>query len=402
MNVFIQCIYYIIHAEEVRFPLIYYWLKDYYYQQSPENFDRISNWSFSDSDIPIRNNPELQAQLKNNPPDVVGLSLYLWNVDILLDNARWIKENYPNCTIVAAGPNADSRDTFLKENTYIDCTVPGPAAETFRRILDNKLAGLSVQDVAGVAYWNGENAVRNKPVPRGQDPLIFDYVNNFRDEVIQDLDRLTKLHKKVIFMTMYIQGCPYSCSFCEQGTSAWTKINKREIQKLYDEVDLLAEYDNCVYEFADANFGIVPEYEDIVDYVIANGKGKIGFKKPPLAKNNPEFTSYLLKKLVNAGIYKSDSFGSISLQDPNPEIVKMNGRPFSKEYIKIKEFQEFTKNEKYKTGHVEIILGMPGQTYSTLTDSLNELLKNNLLSNTLPYFYLVFPNTVACIFTKAG
>ena len=88
------------------------------------------------------------------------------------------------------------------------------------------------------------------------------------------------------------------------------------------------------------------------------------------------------------------NFGVISLQDPNPDIVKMNGRPVSKEYEKIKMFKEFTKDKEHKTGQVEIILGMPGQTYDTLSGSLHDLLKNDLLSHYLPNFYLVFPNTV--------
>ena len=398
MNIFINTIYMDDIAQgdgvEKRFPLIYFWLKDYYYQRSPENYVRVNDWSFSDDATPLRNNPELQKKLHRTPPDIVGLSLYLWNEDTLLDNAKWIKEHFPNCIIVAAGPNADTREPFMRKHTYIDVTVPGPAAETFRRIVDKQLQGESIQDVAGVCYWTGTQVIRNAPVPRKDDPLVLDYVTNFYDEVKALLDDYTQRYDKVIFLTMYMQGCPYSCSFCEQGTKLWTKVLKRDMHKLYKEVDLLATYTNCIYEFADANFGIVPEYEDIVDYVIENGKGNISFKKPPLAKNQIDFTNYLMTKMIDSGVYYSDDFGNITLQDPNPEIVKLNGRPFSKEYEKIKAFKEFTKDNEHKIGRVEIILGMPGQSYDTLTDSLYELQRNELLSHYLPYFYLVFPNTV--------
>ena len=398
MNIFINTIYMDDmtsgNGVEKRFPLIYFWLKDYYYQRSPVNYKRVNNWSFSDDATPLRDNPELQKQLYATPPDIVGLSLYLWNEETLLDNACWIKEHFPNCTIVAAGPNADTRESFMQTHTYLDATVPGPAAETFRRIVDKRLEGESIRDVAGVCYWTGTQVVRNAPVPRKDDPLVLDYVTNFYDEVKALLDDYTTRYEKVIFLTMYMQGCPYSCSFCEQGTKLWTKVLKRDIHKLYKEIDLLATYTNCIYEFADANFGIVPEYEDIVDYVIEHGKNNIGFKKPPLAKNQVDFTNYLMTKMIDSGIYYSEDFGNITLQDPNPEIVKLNGRPFSKEYEKIKAFQEFTKDNEHKIGRVEIILGMPGQSYDTLTDSLHELQRNDLLSHYLPYFYLVFPNTV--------
>lgn len=397
MNVFINTMYLEYSSTEgveKRFPMIYFWLKDYYYQRSAGNFSKV-NWSFNDNPTPIRQNKKLQQQLFDNPPDIVGLSMYMWNEQVLLDNAKWLKENFPHCIIIGGGPNADSRQAFMSQHTYIDAVVPGPAAETFKRIIDKRLDDKSIKDIAGVCYWDGKEVVRNKPVPRNEDPLVLDYVNNFYDEVKALMDEYTKNYNTVVWTTMYIQGCPYSCSFCEQGTSLWTKIHKRDIKKFYSEVDLLAQYNNCVLEFADANFGIVPEYEDILDYVIEKGKGKLTFNKPPLAKNQVEFTSYLMKKMIDSGVYNEDySFGKITLQDPNPDIVKFNGRPFSKEYEKIKNYQEFTKDAEHKTGRVEIIMGMPGQTYKTLTDSLHELLKNDLLSHHLPYWYLIFPNTV--------
>jgi len=398
MNIFINTIYLDDISSrsgnlEKRFPLIYFWLKDYYYQQSSENFNKVS-WSFNDETTPIEENTELQNQLLANPPDIVGLSLYLWNEDVLLANACWIKKHFPDCLIVAAGPNADTRQPWMEKHTYIDITVPGPAAETFRRIVDMRLEGKSVHEVAGVNYFDGEKVVRNTPVPRKEDPLILNYVNNFREEVVELLNEYTSKYSNVIVLTMYMQGCPYSCSFCEQGTSLWTKVLTRDIQHLYDEIDLLAQYPNIMYEFADANFGIVPAYETIVDYIIENGNGNIIMKKPPFAKNNVEHTFHLMDKMINAGIYYSDHYGNITLQDPNPEIVKMNGRPFSKEYEKIKAFQEYTKDEQHKMGQVEIILGLPGQSFDTLTNSLHELVKYDLLSHYLPYFYLVFPNTV--------
>ena len=79
---------------EKRFPLIYFWLKDYYFQRSPENYKKINNWSFSDDPTPLKDNIYLQKRLQETPPDVVGLSIYFWNEKVLLENARWIKEKF--------------------------------------------------------------------------------------------------------------------------------------------------------------------------------------------------------------------------------------------------------------------------------------------------------------------
>ena len=195
MNIFINTVYLndIARGEgvEKRFPLIYFWLKDYYYQRSPDNFEK-TNWSFSDSATPLREDVELQKRLQDNPPDIVGMSLYFWNEEVLLDNARWIKEKFPKCLIIGAGPSADTREPWMKEHkNYIDIAIPGPGAEAFRRVVDAKLKNQNVLDVAQVAYFNGTEVRSNAPVPRHADPLVLDYVNNFRDEVVELLDEYT-------------------------------------------------------------------------------------------------------------------------------------------------------------------------------------------------------------------
>ena len=66
MNIFINTIYHddiTRRGAEKRFPLIYFWLKDYYFQRSPDNFTKIKDWSFSDDSTPIKDNPTLQQQL---------------------------------------------------------------------------------------------------------------------------------------------------------------------------------------------------------------------------------------------------------------------------------------------------------------------------------------------------
>lgn len=379
--------------QEKRFPLIYFWLKDYYYQQEPNRFLE-TNWSYSDESIPISQDKELQEKFKASPPDVVGLSMYLWNEDLLLENARWIKEHYPDTLIVASGPNADASVEFLTKNWFIDLVILGPGAEVFRRIVDARLDGKDYRNVDGVSYLDENRIVKNKPVPRNQDPLILDYVNNFNNEVRHLLDQYFERYSAVIFPTIFIQGCPYSCSFCEQGTSLWTKINKRNIESLYSEIDLLVDYPDVIYEFADANFGIVPDYEKILDYIIENSEsGKFRMKRPPMAKNNVDVTYNLIDKMIKNKLLDTKNYGYIALQDTNPEILKLNGRPPSKEFEKIEKFKEFTKDQPHKVNRVDIILGMPGQSFSSISKTIADVLKHELLSNDLPHFYTVFPNT---------
>ena len=399
MNIFINSIYLDEQDKDgstkKRFPMIYFWLKDHYYQQSPENFSK-TDWSFSDKNIPIDQDPELQLYFEKHPPDIVGLSLYLWNKDLLLHNARWIKLHYPDALIVAAGPEADPRPKFFQENKFVDIMLNGPSAEAFTRVIDARIKNQSVYDVDGICYYNGQ-VITNKLIPRSEDPLLLNYVENFRDEVIELIHKYTKEYGKILFLTVYIQGCPYSCSFCERGTTLWSKITIRPIEYMFNEIDLLINYNNITYEFIDANFGIVKEYDQILDYIIetnAKHKNKIRMDYSGMAKNKVDYNFYLLDKMIKNDLkHKSEHYGYLAMQDTDPEILKFNGRPVSKELEKIEKFKEFTRDQIHKTNEVDLILGMPGQSFSTLSNTLSTLLVNDLLSHSIPNYYMVFPNT---------
>jgi radical SAM superfamily enzyme YgiQ (UPF0313 family) len=380
--------------KEKRFPLIYFWLKDYYFQQSNENFSKTS-WSFSDDEILIDKNSLLQQQFKNTPPDIVGISLYTWNEHLLLKNARWLKENYPDVLIVVAGPSAESNILFFQKHPYVDVVVLGPGAETFRRIIDAKLSNSDYKKVDGISYVDSGNLITNKNIPRKHDPLVLNYVNNFRDEVAGLLDQYFVNYDTVVFLTLLIQGCPYSCSFCEQGTALWTKLNRRPVQHVCDEIDFLANYTGIVFTFIDANFGIDSTYEKVVDYIIEkNTNSRFKIDRPTMAKNSVDVTFNLLEKMVkNNVLLEYGEYGYLALQDTNPEILKLNGRPISKEFEKIEKLKSFTKDQTKKP-RVELIIGMPGQSFDTLSTTLFDLMKNDLLSHrSTPYLYSIFPNT---------
>ena len=56
----------------------------------------------------VVDDPEMQEKLFSNPPDIVAFSIYTWNESTLYKNAQWIKEHFPNCIAIAAGPSAEA------------------------------------------------------------------------------------------------------------------------------------------------------------------------------------------------------------------------------------------------------------------------------------------------------
>ena len=379
-----------LYKDSLPFPLLYFWFKDHYYQNSKDNFLK-TQWKWVDS---IHSIQLSMSDISNDPPDIAAFSLYIWNYDLILENVRHIKKQYPNCLVVVGGPSAEATDDFFNNNPGIDIVVLGPGAEIFRQIVDSVVEQQDYRSIDGIAYYN-KVVIKNPPMSRARESLNLNYVNNFKEETIATLDQLSRNTQSIVFFSIFRQGCPYTCSFCEQGTSLWTKVLHRPKEYVYDEIDLISNYKSYFYSI-DSNIGIHQDDESIIDYLIDAKKNKnsqiIELTNPSYAKNNVDRIFYIIKKLKYSGVSIVD--GAISIQDLNQEVLDFNGRPNEKDAEKIAKFTNFVKDIDYPFVAVDMILGMPGQTEQSVTDTIFDLIFiKNIRGSFVPTLYLKLPNT---------
>jgi len=387
-----------------RLPFFYLWMKDHYLQTSSKNF-KSTAWSFNDDPRIIRENTDAQDKFLKQVPDIIGLGLYSWNKDILLDNARWYREQNPDALIIAGGPVAEATKEFFQKNEMIDMVILGPGIEIFKNVMDCVVEGRSTEHLQGITYMKSGELIKNPSLPKKHQPLLINWAVNLREEAIQLINEYHRIYDRVIVSTYFLHGCPYSCSFCEQGLPEWTKLNQRPIENLYKEIDLLCElsdndsqHQNIELEFIDANFGITKDYLDIMKYFLDKNMvidNKLILGNQAFAKNNVD-TVFEIHRMIRESKmprHKLPWQGYIALQDTNPEVLKLNGRPPSKEWEKLTEFKKLTSNDKYKFNEVDLMLGLPGQSYESLSVTLYDVFEHHLFPAGAPHLYTVLPNT---------
>src|SRR3990172_4094837 len=84
-------------------------------------------------------------------PAIVGLSNYMWNLDLSYEIARAIKARHPDTFVIFGGPNYPiedhARERWLKRHSAVDIQVSGEGEDPFTKAVD---AWLDLRDIDAV------------------------------------------------------------------------------------------------------------------------------------------------------------------------------------------------------------------------------------------------------------
>ena len=321
-------------------------------------------WSYCNQYKEISNIYELGGVWWNDPieivdPYIVAASCYMWNWKPTYKILKEIKEKYPNCKIVVGGPEPQYNIDWCLSYPEVDAIVAYYGEETFKKILlsDNfNIPGVITKDFDNSKYATYANP-KDIPSP---------YLNGF-------FDKLLKTNKKSI-RTVFEgnRGCPYSCSFCDIGSTMYQKIQMFDTERCLKELEWMIERNVKIIDVADSNFGIFPRDEKLVDYLVEQKK-KGNFKgsfMPTWAKTHGPQIIKLAKKLQDNNIDKIFGF---SLQSTNPETLKTIKR---KNTYDVKGFIPIIKEmqESGVSTYTELIFPLPGDTAESFKDGLHQIL----------------------------
>jgi len=342
---------------------------------------------------------EILSQIKN--PSVIGFNCFVWNWKFNKQIAKKIKEKYPSCLIVFGGwqpPMSDRSQGFFKECPYVDIIVHGEGEITFEEILiENLKETPRWQDVAGcsipVRLINNTTDLKFRVVDYGLKLLetidmentgpLNTYVTAPRPR-IQDLASmpspyLTGLFDEIVETCPFeleatietTRGCPYQCTFCEISTKYYQRIRAHKLDKVFKEIDWIANNKVIFVYNADSNFGLLPDHLAITKYMV---KKKKETKYPDKhrcdwAKNKADKVLELARIFYEADMDKGIT---IAVQSMNPATLKAVQRK-NVDNGKLAEFLELYNQEELPS-YMELILGLPEETLDSFIDGICQIL----------------------------
>lgn len=184
------------------------------------------------------NMPSLERRLRELDPAIIGITANVSFARKAFITGKWLRRKFPRARVLFGGPWPTIDHEYLLLNDAADVVVIGEGERTVVELLDAISDGRSCNEVAGIAFIEGNRVVKTPPRP-----------------YIEDLDALPMpawdlfpAHKqyftlskgKRFFPVCTSRGCTLGCIQCSKMVHGY-KIRERSIGNVIAELRYLKE-----------------------------------------------------------------------------------------------------------------------------------------------------------------
>ena len=374
--------------------LSYFMLKKYY--EIYGKFNNNIEWLMADLFV-FDDFKTICKDLKQENPNILALSVFIWNETFQFKLAKWCRINLPDTVIVMGGPQlvAHKDTNWFSTRQYIDYVVYGDGEKPFQQLIDYCLGDDNKANWVNIVENLHDAGSIKYPFEQMRDEYYFSQtaIVDQGDFVKEHIDYLVDRGVSKAHMSIGIEfarGCMYKCSFCDWSQNLTKKVTRRE----YDwKSELLYWKDLDVpTRETDANFGQWDEDREIYDWALERYDPNKNFKficwnhAKTKVKHTPHF-------MLNNAIH----FGArvkFQLQDVSVDVLQKMDRPsltwdqYKQMIIDLGSQPEVDP----LTMSAAFMVGSPGQTYDTLSNSIVEVWNAGIYNLQLNWWMLL-PNS---------
>ena len=345
----------------------------------------------------FKNIDKFLNQATQNPPDVVGLSVYYWNIAKSQYLIKCLREKFGrDIIIVIGGPTFDSDEaeqhmclTEMFPDADAICINEGEIgfSNVIRKILENRKTAFK-DHIEGVSFLDGNNLVQG--FVGNRTGLSMDLETMGSPYLSGLLDEFMNSDNQPLVQTS--RSCPYSCTFCVAGKNRG-KLRGYPIEQIKEELKYVSKKyaDKPLHTMyiVDENFGILKRDKDLA-LKFAENKKKFGYPNRfgvCYTKNSTEKVFEVAKIFDDVGVQRGVS---LNMQSMDKETLKN----IKRDNIKMEFFKSLQRKyvEAGIATYTEFILPLPGETYESWKRGMNQLLDSSQHSGLLVYNVNVMPN----------
>lgn len=288
------------------------------------------------------NNQILQIvkEIYEKGPKVVIFSTYIWNREFVFKIIKELRKIIPQIKIGVGGPEATYMgEEYLLLKEQVDFLIKGEGERAFFKVLNQKIEELK--------------GVYEEQMPHDLDEIPFPYSE---DEI--------KNENKILYYESS-RGCPFSCSYCLSSIDKGVRYFS--VKRVKEDLTIFLNSNIKLLKFVDRTFNINKErYLEIWRFLIDNYREGITFHFEINANILDDESIELLKRVP-----KEYFQFEIGVQSINYDTMESINRRNLLDKLE-KNVKEINKNIHL---HLDLIAGLPHETYDIFKKSFNYVYK---------------------------
>ena len=282
-------------------------------------------------------------------PEIVGFSVYIWNVATVAKLCKSIRAVNPDIRIILGGPEVSYgiAHTDIKESDY-DLIISGEGERAFPEAVKIIAEGKQVKEKTVSA-----------PFIQSLDDIPFIYnesnIDNFKNRIIY-------------YETS--RGCPFSCAYCL--SSVCGNVRFLSLERVFSDLDFFISHNVQQVKFVDRTFNCNKKRAtEMWKYIIENAhRSRTNFH---FEIGADLLTDEQLRLLGSAPAGKIQL--EIGIQSTCEEALKESCRYAPNERI-FSNVSALRKSENINL-HTDLIAGLPYESYERFKQSFNEVYRLN-------------------------
>lgn len=291
-----------------------------------------------------RLDPEVMVEpILASRPAIIGLSVYIWNVDRLTELVRALKRRCPDVCIVLGGPEVshDSEQmAIVREADYVICGEG-----------DLAFAGLC------------RDLLRGEPPPPGrlhpEPPDIARLEDPYPEFSPEDIRR------RLIYVETS-RGCPFRCEYCLSSLDH--QVRFFPLDPVLASLERLLDQGGLRFKFIDRTFNLkMDRCLAILEFFLARVRPGLEIQFEVVPTRMPELLRDVIRRFP-----------------PNTLRLEIGVQTFDEEVlVRIQRRQDgtvtrdtlaFLRDKTQVVVHADLIVGLPGETLDGFARSFDELL----------------------------
>lgn len=303
--------------------------------------------------FPHQSLAEMAVSIQSQKPHLVAFPLYLWNRQQILQLCHLLRQQQPDLTLVAGGPeaSADAAEVIVEGN--LDGVICGEGELSFAQLAETLNRGDEPSDISGFIAAGGAPA---NPLPAAICPDLAQLPSPWLEEVLP-------LQEGCGVLWEVARGCRFNCAFCYDA-KGHQGVRPLPFDRLQAELQLFVEKGVTQIWILDSTFNAPAERGKQLLRLLLEQAPQIHFHLEAKADFLDEETADLLAQLSCSV--------QIGLQSAEPAVLKPLHRSLKPGKM-IHALQQLSTAGV--TFGLDLIYGLPGDNHKGFCKSLDFALR---------------------------